>query len=188
MMRNRIKNSLHIQDFSEYGASLRNASPSIFKLDLDNDFEQRFTELEQIGEGGSAVVKRCLRKSDNVYLAAKIMRKYDSEKEENSRREFDLLYSLSHPNIVEAYEFIATDGWTYMITELASGHDLSKGEVPKHEVKSVMKQLLEAMAYLHQQGICHNDLKPENVIYCPDTTIVKLIDFNISQKMGVFTS
>ncbi len=51
-------------------------------------FLQKYTELEILGEGGSAVVRKCQRKSDEKFYAVKTMRKYDIEKEENSIREY----------------------------------------------------------------------------------------------------
>lgn len=101
-MRNRIRGSLHMQDFSEAGASLRQTSPSIFKLDMENDFESRYSELKILGEGGAAVVKRCQRKADDKFFAAKVMRKYDAEKEANSKREYQLIEGLDHPQIIKA--------------------------------------------------------------------------------------
>lgn len=47
------------------------------------------------------------------------MRRYDEEKEASSRREFDLIKNLEHPNIIKAKEFIASDSWTYLVMELA---------------------------------------------------------------------
>jgi hypothetical protein len=61
-MRNRIRGSLMMQDFSDAGMSLRQTSPSIFKLDQDNEFESKYTEQEILGEGGAAVVKKCVNK------------------------------------------------------------------------------------------------------------------------------
>ena len=52
------------------------------------------------------------------------MRKYDSEKEANSRREFELIKDLSHPHIIKAIEFIASDSWTYFVMEKAEGQEL----------------------------------------------------------------
>jgi hypothetical protein len=53
------------------------------------------------------------------------MRNYDTEKELNSRKEFDLVKSLPlHPNVVSMEEFIVTENWTYTIMELAKGIEL----------------------------------------------------------------
>jgi hypothetical protein len=93
-MRNRIRGSLMMQDFSDAGMSLRKTSPSIFRLDNDNEFEEKYSEQETLGEGGAAVVKKCVNKSTGKIFAAKVMRKYDIEKEANSRLEFSLIKDL----------------------------------------------------------------------------------------------
>ena len=137
VMRNRIRGSLMMQDFSDAGMSLRQTSPSIFKLDHDNEFESKYTEQEILGEGGAAVVKKCVNKQTGIAFAAKVMRKYDLEKEANSRREFELIKDLDHPNIIKAIEFIAADSWTYLVMEMAIGKELQKCEISN--VKSVIK-------------------------------------------------
>ena len=78
-----------------------------------------------IGEGASAVVKKCKSKVDGKVYAVKIMRNRDKEKELSSRVEFDLLDSLDlHPNIIKAKEFIATPQWLYIVLEYAEGLEL----------------------------------------------------------------
>ena len=58
----------------------------------ENDpFHRKYIELEQLGEGGAAVVKKCRNKNSSVEYACKIMRNYDSEKELNSKQEFLLM-------------------------------------------------------------------------------------------------
>lgn len=46
-----------------------------------------------------------------------------------------------------------------------------------------MYQLLETLAFIHQQKICHRDIKPENILYDRGNSSVKLIDFGISKKL-----
>jgi glycogen synthase kinase 3 beta len=50
-------------------------------------------------------------------------------------------------------------------------------------LKEIVYQVLEALAYIHAQGICHRDIKPENILYDPVEKVVKIIDFGISRKV-----
>jgi hypothetical protein len=52
------------------------------------------------------------------------MRKYDNEKEESSRKEYQLLKEINNETIIKAEEFIVADGWTYAVIELAQGQEL----------------------------------------------------------------
>jgi serine/threonine protein kinase len=78
-----------------------------------------------LGEGGAAVVKKCMSKSSNTLFAVKIMRNYDHEKEMASKSEHDLILGIPHhPGIIKTQEFIATERWTYTVMEYANGKEL----------------------------------------------------------------
>ena len=114
------------------------------------------------------------------------MRNYDQEKEMASKSEHDLIFGIpSHPGIIKTEEFIRSERWTYTVMELASGKELQMVKQAKDFAKPIMKQLLSAIAHLHANLICHKDIKPENLMIKIDhgKIILKLIDYNISQKV-----
>ena len=65
--------------------------PKVFENDA---FHRKYDELEILGEGGAAVVKKCMNKATGKYFACKKMRNYDIEKEMSSKSEFTLIQSL----------------------------------------------------------------------------------------------
>lgn len=79
-----------------------------------------------------------------------------------------------------------TEEFIYLILEHAPGVELQEyvksNKINGILVKSLMKQLLSAIAHLHEQYICHKDIKPENIIFDKSNNTIKIIDFNISQS------
>lgn len=81
--------------------------------------------MEILGEGASAVVKKCRSLKDQKLYAAKIMRNRDYEKKMTCQKEYELMKSISpHPNVITAKDFIASDHWLYLVQEMAEGCEL----------------------------------------------------------------
>lgn len=53
------------------------------------------------------------------------------------------------------------------------------------EIRYIMYQLFDTLAYLHKNGICHRDIKPDNILYDRTNNQIKIIDFGISKKINV---
>ena len=75
---------------------------------------------------------------------------------------------ISHPNVVEMLEYFETNKWIYIAMECVRGgelfHYLDQVDLSECEIAFLMKQLLEAVEYIHGCGILHRDLKPENIL------------------------
>lgn len=96
-------------------------------------------------------------------------------------KEFDILISLQHPNIVSAYsmEEIPEMG-TCIVMEWIDGITLEHWGGRKPEGEGIFLQLLDAVHYIHAKQIVHRDLKPSNIIITHNGNHVKLIDFGLS--------
>lgn len=102
------------------------------------------------------------------------------------RREAELVLSLTHPNIVRAYE-IGEFPVPYVLEEAVTGHTLSslygrRPRLTKRDVLNLADHLSAALSYLHDQGILHLDLKPSNII--AECGRAKLIDFSLAHPPG----
>ena len=104
------------------------------------------------------------------------------------RKEFDILISLQHPNIVSALSCEEIPGMGYCIVmEWIDGRtlgDFIKEQEESNEygesIRSIVMQLLDALEYIHAKQIVHRDLKPANIMVTYNGNRVKLIDFGLS--------
>ena len=97
---------------------------------------------------------------------------------------------LRHPNVVEIHHLIKLKGKFYMGLDLYTGGTLAdyiRKKFKKNErltdwqASRLIKGILEALAYIHEEGITHRDLKPGNILIkdMNDLSTVKLIDFGL---------
>lgn len=100
------------------------------------------------------------------------------------QREAGTLASLHHPNIVDVWDFFAEDGRYYLAMELLEGGDLNGLDLPLDEPRAldIAAAIAEALAHLHQRAIVYRDLKPANVMFRKDGTVV-LADFGIARAV-----
>lgn len=114
---------------------------------------------------------------------SKIEREY-----QNMKKEISLLRLLDHPNIVKYYQTDLSQDMNYIdiLLEYVSGGSLKKilqkyGALSEEVIKMYAKQLLNGLAYLHDNYIVHRDLKSANVLVTTGGH-VKLTDFGSSRK------
>jgi serine/threonine protein kinase len=108
-------------------------------------------------------------------------------------QEGSLLAKLDHPGVVRVYNSFQERETAYLAMELILGKTLRDelGEQPRkrlsvERVEEVMSKLVDALSIVHQQGICHLDLAPDNIMGTPEGRII-LIDFGASRQ-GLGTS
>ncbi|CAH8269664.1 unnamed protein product [Arabidopsis lyrata] len=102
---------------------------------------------------------------------------------EQIKREISVMRLLSHPNIVELHEVMATKSKIYFVMEHVKGGELfnkvSTGKLREDVARKYFQQLVRAIDYCHSRGVCHRDLKPENLLLDEQGNL-KVSDFGLS--------
>ncbi|HOU13722.1 MAG TPA: serine/threonine-protein kinase [Anaerolineae bacterium] len=98
-------------------------------------------------------------------------------------REAQALASLIHPNLPRVTDFFEWNGNDYLVMDFIEGESLEsliekQGALPEAQVLDWAMQLLDALVMCHERKILHRDIKPQNIIICPDGRAV-LVDFGL---------
>ena len=151
---------------------------------------QSYSLEKKIGQGAYGAVKKGTHLETDCPVAVKVYEKYklvDSQRKRSVMREIKILQKLSHPNIITLFEAFDSPKQVFLVTEFVDGmplNDYTKRKfsskcLPEIEVRLIGRDLLRAVAHLHENNIFHRDIKMENILVSK-TKCVKLIDFGFS--------
>lgn len=155
----------------------------------------KYEIVESLGRGGMAEVFRAYQENLDRHVAIKIMHSFLASEENflsRFKREARAMASLNHSNIVGVYDFDVQDGMYYIVMEFVSGGTLkqrlealdSRGErMPLPLAIQLVLEIADALAYAHEQGMVHRDIKPGNIMLDAGGHAV-LTDFGIAKIMS----
>ena len=155
---------------------------------LDN----RFQILETISRSGMATIFKATDLNTKLTVAVKVPHmQYESDPGFYSRfqREEEIGRQLNHPYILKFYPVPEElRSRPYIVTEYLRGYTLSHlltsvRPMPEKDAIKLASRVCEALEYMHEQGVVHRDLKPQNVMLCNDGTI-RIMDFGIAKTGG----
>jgi serine/threonine protein kinase len=146
----------------------------------------RYALRQRLGQGGQGQIHLAQDRCTGGVVAVKT-----SQARADLLHEAGLLLQLAHPSIPCFIAAGAEEGQAWLALEYIQGVTLEQwrlqggGRRPWREVCAVGQQIVEALAYLHGQGIAHLDLKPDNVLLPPgQPASIKLIDFGLALPFG----
>ena len=149
-------------------------------------FAERYRLEKFLGAGGFAVVWRAYDTLTNTTIALKIFTNLDDQSIQDLASEYRTVQDLSHPAIIRAEHFDRIGNNPYLVMKFADGGNLTGriGELKPMDVMVIMRQITEALEYIHQRHLIHQDIKPANILvdHTGGNTQYVLSDFGISSK------
>jgi len=152
--------------------------------------EDKYIMKDVLGTGAFSQVRLAESKdhTGKLYAIKVIDKKALKGKEDSLENEIKVLRRLDHPNVVTLFEAYESKHSVYLVMQLVTGGELfdrivEKGSYTEKDAADLIKQVLDAVAYMHREGVVHRDLKPENLLYqCQDEdSKIMISDFGLSK-------
>ena len=168
-----ISRSRQVSLYSKNEFSIIEWKSKFSKVGIFKNFEKYFTLGKVIGKGKYAQVNLALSIDSQQEYAIKML---DKRKIIMNKRTFESLFDeievlkeMDHRNVVKLYSIYESEEQIYLVMEYLSGGELFEhiqncSSFSEKEAIEIMRNILEAIAYIHSKGIIHRDIKPENII------------------------
>lgn len=176
------------------GGTRTNASTLILNQEgIEKPMLGRYQIEKELGKGAMGVVYLGRDPKIGRVVAIKTMdlsQAFEEDAIDEAKRRFfreaETAGKLNHPNIVTIYDAGEEHDLAYIAMEFLKGNDLTAyikpdNLLPLNTVTEVICKLADALDYAHTQHVVHRDVKPANVMYAPETGLVKMTDFGIAR-------
>ncbi|XP_064117955.1 serine/threonine-protein kinase H1 homolog [Macrobrachium nipponense] len=183
-----VKSELRVEEYSNIAEKIkldRQINKHKFKTKYDPRITAKYDIKALIGKGTFSKVVRVENKLTKQPYAIKIIE--SKEGREAFEAELAILRRVKCPYIIQLVEVFDSVDKIYMVMELATGGDLfdkimARGPFSERDAVKALKMVLEGVKYLHNLGITHRDLKPDNLLYYHPGTDSRLMitDFGLA--------
>ncbi|HET7613651.1 MAG TPA: serine/threonine-protein kinase [Gemmatimonadaceae bacterium] len=149
-------------------------------------------ELEdEVGRGGMGIVYCARDRRLKREIAIKVLPpelSFRADIRQRFLREAETAAQLNHPNIVPIYTVEEKDNLVYFVMAYIKGDNLGvrlqqHGPMPPVEVRRVLREVADALAYAHNRNVIHRDIKPDNIIIDEETGRAMVTDFGIARAL-----
>ena len=145
--------------------------------------------LHLIGEGGMSRVYLASREKDDEPLVVKILRSEITADRKSLARfmeEYSLVERIHSPHVARVYDHGTSEEHAYLVMEFFEGGDLNRRLAGKalaaEECLRLFRELMMALGDIHEKGILHRDLKPQNLMFRQDGSLA-IVDFGIAKHI-----
>jgi len=149
-------------------------------------------ELEsEVGRGGMGIVYCARDRRLKREIAIKVLPpelSFRADIRQRFLREAETAAQLNHQNIVPIYTVEEKDNLVYFVMAYIKGDNLGQrlqqhGPMPPVEVRRILREVAEALAYAHNRNVIHRDIKPDNIIIDDETGRAMVTDFGIARAL-----
>ncbi|KER28140.1 hypothetical protein T265_04971 [Opisthorchis viverrini] len=153
----------------------------IVESNKSRPYEAIYEMIRDVGNGSSSYVAACIERGTKYLFATKVLQKKKPGVQDP--RSVAVLLKLQHPNITRLREVFETSTFLYLVYEFVEGeqlfHRLSElKNYTEMTIAGYFRQIVEGLRYLHEYGIIHKNLKPENLVLSSrdENAVVKITD------------
>lgn len=152
----------------------------------------RYDIEKELGHGGMATVYLATDVRHERQVAVKVLRPDLAAALGPDRflREIRIAANLNHPHILALFDSGEAEGFLYYVMPYIKGNTLrdridKEGELPVNEATRLIREVADALAFAHSQGVVHRDIKPDNVMLTGGHAIVA--DFGVAKAVSEAT-